>query len=334
MSEFRKDPIQGRWILIDENFPLDEKKIHRVEGVSDLAEHDADCPFCPGRENITGAELLRYNFITKEKADWDIRVIPNRIPALRVETEMAKEADGLYDWMSGTGADEIVIESPFHNDLAHHIPLNRVEQVFWAFHDRILDLRKDERLKYLLFMKNFGRQSGDSLIHPHSRMIGLPFIPSTLEEELVGGEEYFELKERCVYCDIVKQEMKSGVRVVAVNDYFVSFCPYASRYPFEMWIFPIHHASHFESSSKNHLYYLAEIYGESFKRLHQTLGDVPYTAILHNGPLQEGDLSYFHWHIEICPILICQPGQTMGAQFYINPVPPEDAAQSLREGRE
>ncbi|RLE17072.1 MAG: galactose-1-phosphate uridylyltransferase [Acidobacteria bacterium] len=330
MSEFRKDPVQNRWVIIDPDYPIDDRGLYTVDLPDDLPALDPDCPFCPGREALVGPELLRYNFIPKDGVDWDIRVVPNRVPVLRVETQIEKEADGIYDWMSGVGADEILIESPYHNDLPHRIQPNRVEQVFWAIHDRILDLRKDTRLNYLFYFKNFGHQAGDVVVHPHSRMIGTPFIPATVEEELLGGEEYFDLKERCVFCDMVKQEMKAGLRMVAENEYFISFCPYASRYPFETWIIPTGHLSHFEASSKNHLYNLAEIYTETFKKLHKVLENVPFAMVMHNGPLQEEDLPYFHWHLEIYPILTCCPGQAMGGQIYTNPVAPEQAAAALR----
>jgi len=330
MSEFRKDPVLNHWVIIDPDYPMDDRALHSVDVPDNLPVHDPDCPFCPGREGDSGPDLLRYNFIPKEEIDWDIRVFPNRVPILRVEKKTEKEANGIYDWMSGVGADEILVESPYHSDLPHLIQPNRVEQVFWAIHDRILDLRKDTRLNYLFWFKNFGQEAGDAVAHPHSRMIGTPFIPAAIEEELVGGEEYFDLKERCVFCDMGKQEMKAGLRIVAANDYFISFCPYASRYPFETWILPTEHLSHFETSSKNHLYYLAEIYTETFQKLHRVLGNVPFAMVMHNGPLQEETLPYFHWHLEIYPILICYPGQAMGGQIYTNPVAPEQASSALR----
>ncbi len=328
MSEFRKDPVLNNWTII-----APEKKtnyeILKDRFIKNIPEKDEKCPFC----NLNPEEfkvLLKYNFVNKE--NWDIIVIPAPNPYLKVETELKKEAEGIYDLTSGTGANEIIIESPEHNEHIEKMSINRIEQIFWAYHDRIVDLRNDKRLEYLLFFKEFAQFETGQNIHPHSKMIATPFIPPLIEKEMVEAEDYFSYKDRCVFCDVVKQEMKEGKRVVSVNPDFIAFCPYASRFPFEIWIMPVTHISHFENSPKIVFYHLAEIYNEVFKKIKKVLGNIPYQTVLHNAPLQEESLEFYHWHIEIYPTLECQSAINNGSEMFVNPVVPEVAAEALRTG--
>ena len=328
MSEYRKDPVLNQWVLIAPEKTVPYQSIKKQVVSENIPEFDEKCPFCTFDGKDTKI-LLKYNFRDQNK--WDLLVIPAPNPYLKVETELKKEGEGIYDLISGTGANEIIIESPIHNQFTHKMDLNRVEQIFWAYHDRTVDLKNDLRLEYLLFFKEFGITAENTLIHPHSKMIATTVIPEHIERELLGAEDYFSYKDRCVFCDIVKQEIKEGVRVISSNSDFVSICPYASRFPFEIWILPQKHISHFEMSSKIMFYHLAEIYLDTFKRLHKVLGNVPYHMVLHNSPLQEEALEFYHWHIEVYPILNCYSAPQSGGGIFVNPVKPEDAAKALRE---
>src|SRR6185437_11629175 len=136
------------------------------------------------------------------------------------------------------GAHEVIIETPDHNSSLEQLPEKRIEDVLWAFRDRIIDLRKDRRFKYILIFKNHGEGAGASLEHPHSQLIALPILPKQVVEELEGAKRYFANKERCIFCDIMRQEIELKVRVAAENQDFLTLSPYAPRYPFEMWLLP------------------------------------------------------------------------------------------------
>lgn len=329
MTEFRKDPVRNQWVVIDDLRPFEPTA--EPAWPPDLPGRDPDCPFCPGAEHRTPGELLRYNVIPKEDGEWDVRVFPNRLPLLRVETELKKAGIGMYDWMSGVGADEIIVDSPDHRDQPDRISINRMEQVFWACHDRMQDLKRDTRLKYTLITKAVGAGAGGTLVHPHTRLLATPFVPAMVEEELWAAERYYQLKERCVLCDMVSQETASGTRIVAAGDDAVVLCPYASRHPFEMWVLPVRHASHFELSGKRVHIGLAEMTVQAFRRLVTVLGPVPFVFSLHTSPLQEAELEWFHWHWELVPVLSFAGGPARGAGLFRNPVPPEEAAAMLRE---
>ncbi len=246
MPELRKDPITGRWVIVATDRARRPADFSRQQVVP---VGDRFCPFCPGNELKTPPEVLAYRPNGgPNESGWTLRVVPNKFPVLRVEGDFNRQGEGLYDKMNGIGAHEVIIENPDHNLTMSELPEKRLEDVFWAFRDRILDLKKDRRLRFILVFKNHGEAAGASLEHTHSQLIALPVVPKRVSEEVEGSKKYCDLKERCIYCDIVRQEIETGTRVVLETDYFLAICPYAARFPFEVWIVPRRHHSHFEEA--------------------------------------------------------------------------------------
>jgi UDPglucose--hexose-1-phosphate uridylyltransferase len=290
------------------------------------------CPFCPGNEQKTPPEVLAYRSNGNPNATgWSLRVVPNKFPALRVEGDLNRHGEGLYDKMTGVGAHEVVIESPNHNSTLAELDEKRIEDMFWAFRDRIVDLKKDRRLRYVVVFKNHGETAGATLEHTHSQLIALPVVPKRVQEEIDGARRYYEFKERCVWCDIVRQEAEAGVRVILETDRFLAVAPYAPRFPFEAWVLPRHHESHFETSEVAVVQNLAWVMRTLLRKIDRVLERPPYNFVLHTAPVQEGPLSHYHWHIELIPKLTRVAGFEWGTGFYINPTPPEEAAKFLRE---
>ncbi|GMV49170.1 MAG: galactose-1-phosphate uridylyltransferase [Nitrospira sp.] len=291
------------------------------------------CPFCPGQEHLTPRELLAYRPPSSgpNSPDWTLRVIPNKFPALHVEGDMGREGHGLYDRMNGIGAHEVIIETATHRDSLADLPPKRVEDILWAYRDRILDLKKDLRFRYILIFKNHGAAAGATLEHSHSQLIALPVIPTSVLEEIDGCRQHFQQKERCIYCDILRQESSEGTRVVLENPEFVCLTPYAPRFPFEMWILPKRHAGFFEESQRGQFEFLASILSESLRRMDKVLARPAYNFMLHSSPLHERTGEFYHWHLEIIPKLTQVAGFEWGTGFYINPVSPEESAQALRD---
>lgn len=265
---------------------------------------------------------------------WKVRVVPNKYPALVIEGDLNREGEGLYDKMNGIGAHEVIVESPCHEDALSELPVEHMALVFRAFQDRIRDLEHDKRFRYVLVFKNFGKAAGASLEHSHSQLVALPVLPRKIESELTGALTYYNYKERCVYCDIISQELKQDVRVVCKNKFFITITPFAPRTPFEMWVLPMHHSSAYHEQSEEELASLAEIFSESLCRLDACIPNVPYNFVLHTQPLRSQHMKHFHWHFEIVPKLTSIAGFEWGSGFYINPMPPEEAASYLRESLE
>lgn len=329
MPELRKDPIIGRWVIISTDRAKRPADFVREQVVPKGGRF---CPFCPGNESKTPPEVLAYRSSgDSNQAGWTLRVVPNKFPALRVEGDLDRQGDGIYDKMTGVGAHEVLIETPDHMLSLSEVEEKRVEDLFWAFRDRIVDLKKDSRLRYVLCFKNHGEAAGATLEHAHSQLIALPIVPRRVQSELDGSKKYFDYKERCVYCDIVRQEITSGARVVVESDHFLAISPYAPRFPFETWIVPRLHQSHFESITPPQVENLASVLKNTLRRLDKTLERPPYNFVVHSAPLQDGAMAHYHWHIEIIPKLTRVAGFEWGSGFYINPTPPEESAKFLRE---
>jgi UDPglucose--hexose-1-phosphate uridylyltransferase len=330
LPELRKDPITGRWIIIATDRAKRPTDFSREQVV---IQGGRFCPFCPGNEQKTPPEILAYRPPGggPNESGWTLRVVPNKFPVLRVEGELNRQGHGLYDKMSGIGAHEVIIETPHHMMTLSTLQEKRIEDVLWAFRERILDLKKDRRLRYILVFKNHGEAAGASLEHTHSQLIALPVVPKRVQEELDGSKRYFDFKERCVYCDIVRQELETCTRVVMETDHFVTIEPFAPRFPFETWIIPKRHQSHFEESEAPMLANLAWVLRATLSKIDKVLEHPPYNLIIHTAPVQEGPIMYYHWHIEIIPKLTKIAGFEWGAGFYINPSPPEEATKFLRD---
>ncbi|HYI94356.1 MAG TPA: galactose-1-phosphate uridylyltransferase [Bryobacteraceae bacterium] len=331
MPELRKDPITGRWVIIATDRakrPSDFSRQHvEIKGVR-------FCPFCPGNELRTPPEILAYRSRGGPNEEgWSLRATSNKFPILRVEGRLTRKAEGLFDKMNGVGAHEVIIESPNHFETLATMPEKRVEDLFWAYRDRVLDLRRDTRLRYLLLCKNHGEPAGAVLEHTHSQLIALPVIPKRVQEELDGAAKYFEYKERCVYCDIVAQEADSNVRVIQETDHFMVLSAYAARFPFETWILPKAHNSHAEIMSHAEIHDLAPVLRRLLRRLDSALENPPYNMVLHTSPLGDQPDPHYHWHLEIIPKLTHVAGFEWGTGFYINPTPPEEATKFLRDAQ-
>ena len=330
MPELRRDPIVGRWVII---------ATERAQRPTDLqrcppAPQPALCPFCPGHEDKTPREVYvagRLPSAPPNGPGWKVRAVPNRFPALKIEGELDRQAEGIYDRMNGIGAHEVVIETPDHGRALKDLSVAELTEVLFAFKARVLDLRNDMRFRYILLFKNHGHLAGASLDHSHSQLIALPVVPRQVIEEIEGARRHYELKERCIFCDVVGQERRDRSRLVHENDEFVVFAPYAPRSPFETWIVPKRHESNFEAEPKERLGLCAEALGTAARRLAAALGDPAYNFIIHSNPVRDPSSPSYHWHVEIMPALSQVAGFEWGSGFHINPVPPEEAAEFLRK---
>ncbi|MBI5528840.1 MAG: galactose-1-phosphate uridylyltransferase [Deltaproteobacteria bacterium] len=327
MPELRKDPVIGRWVII----ATERAKRPTDFKIKRDPPHGGFCPFCPGNEEKTPPEVLAYreNGTGANGPGWSLRVVPNKFPALMIEGGLQREGEGIYDKMNGVGAHEVIIENPDHAKTLADLTDAQVESVVWAYRDRIVDLRKDARFRYALIFKNHGEAAGASLEHSHSQLIALPIVPRYVSEEIFGAREYFNFKERCIFCDIVRQERGDRRRVVYENDDFITVSPYAPKFPFETWILPKAHQSSFEDGQVREYQNLAKALRITLRKLNAALDRPPYNFIVHTSPLNEKNLPYYHWHVEIMPTLTKVAGFEWGSGFYINPTPPEESADHL-----
>jgi len=333
MPELRKDAVTGRWVIISterrkrpSDFRLERPAIIREEF----------CPFCTGREQMTPPEVLafRHNGSGPNGPGWDLRVVPNKFPALQVEGSLDRQGEGLFDRMNGIGAHEVIIESPDHGKTLASMSEAEIERVLWAFRERVADLKRDIRFRYILVFKNHGAAAGATLEHSHSQLIALPIVPDFVREEIDGAKQHFAAKERCVFCDIIRQEVTAGKRVIHENADVVAIAPYAPRFPFETWLLPRTHYARFEDTPRQVYESLARMLKTVLMRMNKALESPDYNLIIHNSPFSEAQANdYYHWHVELMPKLTRTAGFEWGTGFYINPTSPEEAAQVLRNAK-
>jgi UDPglucose--hexose-1-phosphate uridylyltransferase len=329
MSELRKDPVTGRWVIISterRKRPTD----FRLESVH--IAPDSACPFCEGHEHMTPRELFSRRRVgsSPNTSGWELRVVPNQFPVLRVEGTLDRQGEGLFDKMNGIGAHEVIIESPRHEDTMATMDDGAIEGVLWAFRERVQDLKRDHRFRCIIIFKNHGRAAGASVDHAHSQIIALPIVPREVRDEVDGARAHHAAKERCVFCDILRQESADKRRMIAENEDMVAVAPYAPRFPFETWILPRRHQSRFEDAPRHEYASLSRLLGNLLRRMNKALCAPPYNLLIHSAPVAEAVDDCYHWHVEIIPKLTKVAGFEWATGFYLNPTSPEEAAEVLR----
>ncbi len=332
MPELRKDPITNRWVIISTG---------RAKRPSDFVNESVEirgkgmCPFDYGNEDKTPPELLTYgrNGNGPNTPGWTVRVVPNKFPALGIEGDLDRTGEGLFDRMNGVGAHEVIVETPDHNMTLARLGEKAILEVLYAFRDRMLDLKNDKRFRYILIFKNHGDAAGASLEHTHSQLIALPIVPKRVREEVDNSKRYYTEKERCIFCDMIRQEREEGARVITETPDFIALAPYAPRFPFEVWMLPKVHSSSFENNQSTVFASLARSLKDCLMRQETVLNNPAYNLMIHTSPIGEETNSHYHWHIEIIPKLTKVAGFEWGSGFYICPTPPEESARFLREAQ-
>ncbi len=340
MPELRKDPIIDRWVII---------ATERGRRPSDFApeispQASGFSPFAPGNEDKTPPELFQIGRASDAPADttgWRVRVVPNKFPALSTDGELDSQAQGMFDLMNGVGAHEVIIEhTSAHWDIADATP-QEMSEILAAYIARNEALKTDLRYRYILTFRNYGTAAGASINHPHSQIIALPVVPRQVRDQLEVAREHFKHKRRSIFGDLVRQELHSGDRIVEDNAHFVVLCPYASRFPFEMSIYPKRQQNDFTQMNTEEIAALSEVLPRTLGRIKRALGNPAYNMMIQTSPITtprtDGPTSWttieqdFCWHIDILPRLTQVAGFEWGTGFYINPVSPESATQFLRD---
>jgi len=339
MPELRHDPIQKRWVIIASERGRRPDDFH----IEKEPHANGFCPFCEGNESKTPPEIaaIRRNGSGRNQPGWQVRVVPNKFPALRIEGELERKGVGIHDRMNGVGAHEVIIETPDHHLNLADAPVEHISRVIWMYRERLVDLLRDLRLKYILIFRNYGAAAGASLEHPHTQIIATPVTPLALAQELIAAKGHFQQKERCIFCDVIQQELDSRERIVVANEQFVALTPFASRFPFELLLAPRNHHHSFAEISDDMIHHLALVLKEVLLRTKKCLNDPPYNFLIHTIPnvkVRPRRSDYwdtieldFHWHIELMPRLTRIAGFEWGTGFYINPTAPEEAAKYLRD---
>ncbi|MCX7990828.1 MAG: galactose-1-phosphate uridylyltransferase [Proteobacteria bacterium] len=337
MKEIRKDIFTGQWVVF--NTDLKERMVNfwlkREFNVPKLAT----CSFCEGKENETPPETLAYrrSGTIPNGPGWWIRTFKNKDSALIPDEELDRRPVGIYDMVTGYGVQEIIVETPEHRTQLEELPFNQVRDVLWSFKERISSLKANKGFKYVLVFKNFGLGTFGSMEHSHSQILATPIMPRKIKDELIQAKLYYSDKERCIFCDVIKQEIRQKERVIYETEHFVVIAPYASNSPYEMFIFPRVHSALYEDITPTLANDLTDTLIITLKKLSKVLSAPPYTLVIHTAPNfvprpgYWGTVQYdYHWHIEISPRLFRLSGLEWGTGFFFNPIMPEEASIELK----
>ncbi len=334
MPDFRRDPLHNTWVVFA------PERQRRPQDFLPPVLHSATLdPFAEGNERLTPPEVyaLRKDKTKPNEPGWSVRVVPNRYPAMRVEGKLEAAPVGLYDHLTGIGAHEVIIETPDEKLALEDLDIAAIAAVFTSYRERIIDLDKDPRFQHIFIFKNVGASAGASLAHAHSQLVALPVVPPLIEGKLNRAREHYQLKQRSLFSDIIHTERADGSRLVAENDGFILFCPYASRFPFELAIYPKRHHADYTSCNAGELEDLAEVVRFALQRLNVVLEKPGYNMLLHTAPLHRLHTERYAssrydycWHMEIAPRFNSLAGFEIGLGSYINTVYPEEAARFLR----
>lgn len=372
MSEMRRDAVMPRWVIIAEN---------RVERPTDFRADGASprvCPFCEGSEHETPDEKAAYrnNGSSPNGPGWRVRSVPNRYPAVvesaesawiaaQSECQSSPECDHRAKQLPAFGMHEVIIESPRHVTRLGDLTADEAAEAFQMYRDRVGHHQNDGRCRYALLFKNVGSAAGASLEHTHAQLVATPIVPPRIQEEHDIARAYRQDRGACLLCDMIRGETEEQTRLVYDDGHFVAWCPFASRFPFEVWLAPRRHMAHFGRLDDEACREMAEAMRNVIARLERVIvaassspemlvalvqsDDAPplpaptasvaveaaYNFIVHTGAFQRDGESppddYFHWHVEITPILARPAGFEWGTGIHINPVSPEKAAECLRK---
>ena len=328
MSELRKDPVVDRWVII----ASERSKRPNATAPTIKSNSDEPCPFCAGHEAETPPEVLAYRDASTwaNSPGWRVRVVPNKYPALASVRDIPGSADSPYRAMAGLGAHEVIIESPTHCLSMAELSEPQVEDVLRAYQQRSIALQDDPRWQSIIIYKNEGSAAGATLEHVHSQLLALPLVPYEIAQEWRALVAHHDATGRCLYCEILDHERTDQRRIVIESAAFIGFCPFASRFPFEIWVMPKKHSPFFHTIAEDELRQLALMLRQSLQRL-AGIVDAPLNFVIHSGPFKEAKRERYHWHLEILPRIAKIAGFELASGCYINTEAPEMAARQLRE---
>jgi len=327
MPELRLNVITRDWVVMATERAMRPDEFAAAERARPPVEpYDPECPFCPGNEGQTEGEL----YSTQGRDGWQLRVVPNKFPALVATGERRRRGAGLFHVMDGVGFHEVVIEHPRHDLTIATMTEAEVAEVLQAYRDRYAAVRRDPRVEAVIIFKNHGEAAGTSLCHPHSQLAATPVVPFQVRARLTESVRFFDEHGECIFCRVMRDELASGERIILESEHFVVFHPFAALSPFHTWIFPRRHAASFDDAGEEELVDFARVLRRTLRRLRKGLNDPPYNYAIRSVPVKDANPDYFHWYMTIIPRVTRVAGFEMGSGMFINTSLPEESAEYLR----
>lgn len=338
MPELRKDPVIGRWVIIATerarrpgNFVNEQDKY--------FLKDKKYCLHCQWKEIPLYA--IKENGRPASSRNWKVCAVQASSPFLKMENIFDRQRKGLYDVINGYGRHEVVIETSDHVANMADLTTEQIILVLKTYRVRLIECKNDPHLQYVIIYKNYGWQAGaHSQGHALSHMIATPVNPLRVKEKLAGARSYFKNEKRCIFCDLIREELQSRQRIVEESEHFLAITPFAARFLFEVWLLPKSHHCDYIEGIEGKEKDLAEILRNLLRKFKVGLDDPAYNFMIHTAPLHRYDPNGqkwqtieqdYHWHMELMPRLTRVAGFEKGTGFYICSIPPEMTAEYLRE---
>jgi UDPglucose--hexose-1-phosphate uridylyltransferase len=326
MPELRYNVITREWVIIATERAKRPDQFHRKEEKKVLPRFEANCPFCPGNERMTPPQT----YVTPATGKWQVRVAPNKFAAVSYEGERKRTVQGIKRTISGVGVHEVIVETPDHSTTTAMLADKEVETIVETYLNRFRAASSDPRVEQVTIFKNHGDAAGTSLEHPHSQLIATPVITTQLRDRLFSALEHFDEFGECLFCRVLDQELKEGVRVVLETEHFVAFVPFAVLTPFSILIMPRRHMGCFQEMKDAEAADLARNLRRTLLKLYRGLGDPDFNYVIRTAPTENIGVKYYHWYVSIIPRLTKMAGFELGTGMFINVSLPEENASFLR----
>jgi len=322
MPLLRKDPVIGRWVIIaSERARRPGNFIDTSD--NEIEDEETECSFCNNQQEVI------YT------ASDDVCVVSAGDSISEPQKKFHRTKQGLYDVIDGLGVHEIVIETAEHLANMADLDTNRIRLIFQTYAARMRALQEHDQIQYTAVYKNYGPTAGGRKIaHTRSHIVATPVLPLRVKEKLIGAKKYFDTNHRCIYCDLIRQEVKSGERIVYETEHFIAVIPFAAQFLFEIWIFPKEHHCDFHQGVKDKEKDLAAMMKILLQKFQKDLDNPAYNFVIQTAPSLskkwETIEQDYHWHIELMPRLTRMAGFEKGTGFSICAIPPEAMAEYLR----
>ncbi|MBI3988007.1 MAG: galactose-1-phosphate uridylyltransferase [candidate division NC10 bacterium] len=328
MPELRQNLATKEWVIIAKERakrPKDPSSPPRERRKA--LPFDPSCPFCPGNESKTPEAILTLS----GERGWKIRVVPNKFAALWPSGDRLRHMDGVKRWMPGVGFHEVIIETPLHDAFIALRGDEEIHDLLQVYLERYRSISQDKRIELITLFKNHGEQAGTSLPHPHSQLVATPVVPSHIRHRLEEAMRHFDNHGECVFCAMLREEIRYQERIILEDDYFVAFVPYAAFSPFHTWILPKRHVASFGDTAPDEIGSLAKTLKAVLAKLYYGLDDPDFNYVIRSVPSDGRGIRSFHWYISIVVRMTKAAGFELGSGMFINPALPEEDAGFLRE---
>lgn len=295
-----------------------------------LPHYDPSCPFCPGNEKLSAAELFR---MPVGEGDWRTRAVANKYPALVEDVPGgAVEDPGSYRYAEpALGRHEVIIEHPRHDVAFVELSDEEVLQVLQSYRARFAAAAADDKIRHVVIFRNQGKMANATLMHPHSQLAALSFVPTHVKHVLERSLEHRGAGGHALLFDIVQDEIENGDRLVVATKRFAAFVPFAPMHDFEMWVAPRFVPPRFDQADDETLMEFGQALRSALKALDKGLNGPDYNYVLHTPPLL-GTESALPWYIQVIPRRTLSAGFELGVGVQILLTAPETAAARFREG--